>query len=127
DGVPLIETRPLAALIDDLLGRVNVSIANAASGGARPGAAINVGGALIGLGSCRASYEWSPGLTTRSPSCTGATPGVATRLAQAGVPLLHVLNIRRLAVEWGLPFDPIPLPAPGNNAAIYGSGPRNGA
>jgi hypothetical protein len=48
------------------------------------------------------------------------------RLAQAGVPLLHVLNIRRLAVEWGLPFDPVPLPAPGNNSAIYGSVRRSG-
>ncbi|HSV24207.1 MAG TPA: hypothetical protein VLJ17_14415 [Xanthobacteraceae bacterium] len=35
--------------------------------------------------------------------------------------------IRRLAVEGGLPFDPAPLPAPGNNAAIYRSGRRNGA
>ena len=63
----------------------------------------------------------------RPPSCTAGTPGVAMRLAQAGVPLLHVLNIRRLAVEWGLPFDPVPLPASGNNTAIYGSGRRNGA
>ncbi len=127
DGVPVIEARPLAALIDALLGRVNASIADAARGDARPGTVINVGGALIGLGSCRESYEWPPGLATRSPSCTAGTAGVAMRLAQAGVPLLHVLNIRRLAVEWGLPFDPIPLPAPGNNAAIYGSGRRHGA
>ena len=127
DDVPLIEARPLEALIDALLGRVNASIVDAVSGGARPGAIINVGGALIGLGSCRESYELPPGLATRLPSCTAGTPGLAIRLAQAGVPLLHVLNIRRLAVEWGLPFDPVPLPVPGNNAAIYGSVRRNGA
>src|SRR6266852_2402480 len=40
DGVPVIEARPLAALIDALLGRVNTSIADAAG---RPGAVINVG------------------------------------------------------------------------------------
>jgi poly-gamma-glutamate system protein len=127
DGVPLIEARPLAALIDALLGRVNTSIADAKRDETRPGAVINVGGALIGLGSCREAYELPPGLATRSPSCTAGTPGLAMRFAQAGVPLLHVLNIRRLAVEWGLPFDPVPLPVPGNNAAIYGSVRRNGA
>jgi poly-gamma-glutamate system protein len=127
DGVPLIETRPLAALIDALLGQANASIAEATGGETRPGAVINVGGALIGLGSCREAAEFPPGLATRLLSCTAGTPGLAMRLAQAGVPLLHVLNIRRLAVEWGLPFDPVPLPAPGNNAAIYGSVRRNGA
>ena len=127
DEVPVIEARPLAALIDALLGRVNASIADAARGETRPGAVINVGGALIGLGSCREAAELPPGLATRLPSCTAGTPGLAMRLAQAGVPLLHVLNIRRLAVELGLPFDPVPLPVPGNNAAIYGSARRDGA
>jgi poly-gamma-glutamate system protein len=127
DEVPLIDARPLTALIDALLGRVAASIADAAPEETRPGAVINVGGALIGLGSCREAAELPPGLVPRSPSCTSGTPGLAMRLAQAGVPLLHVLNIRRLAVEWGLPFDPVPLPAPGNNAAIYGSVRRNSA
>jgi hypothetical protein len=49
------------------------------------------------------------------------------RLTQDGTPLLDVLNMWRLAVELGLPFHPVPLSAPGNNAAIYGSGRRNGA
>jgi poly-gamma-glutamate system protein len=117
----VIEARPLAALIEALLGRVNESIADAGHGETRPGAVINVGGALIGLGSCRESSELPPGLTTRAPSCTGGTPGVARRLSQDGAPLLHVLNIRGLAVELGLPFASVPLPAPGNNTAIYGS------
>jgi poly-gamma-glutamate system protein len=127
EEVPLIDVRPLTALIDALLGRVAASIAGAAPEEARPGAVMNVGGALIGLGSCREAAELPPGLVPRSPSCTSGTPGLAMRLAQAGVPLVHVLNIRRLAVEWGLPFDPVPLPAPGNNAAIYGSVRRNSA
>ncbi len=82
---------------------------------------FNVGGALIGLGSCRESYEFPPGLTKRPQPCTDGTPGLAMRLAKDGVPVLQVLNIRRLAVEWGLPFDPVPLPTPGNNKVIYGS------
>src|SRR5260370_10381355 len=99
DEVPLIEARPLAALIDALLGRVNASIADAAGGETRAGAGINVGGALIGRGSCRAASELPPGLATRLPSSTVCTPGLAMRLAQARETPLHGLNIPRLAGE----------------------------
>jgi len=116
DGVPIIEARPVAALIDALLMRLN-----AAAGDVRPSAVINVGGALIGLGSCRESYEWPPGLTRKALPCSNGTPGLAMRLAADGLPVLHIINMRRLALEWGLPFDPTPLPIPGNNRAIYGS------
>jgi poly-gamma-glutamate system protein len=116
DGVPIVEVRPVAALIDALLGRIN-----AAAGDTRPGLVINAGGALIGLGSCRESYEWPPGLTRRAPTCSDGSPGLAMRLAADGLPVLHIINMRRLALEWGLPFDPTPLPIPGNNRAIYGS------
>jgi poly-gamma-glutamate system protein len=116
DDVPIVEVRPVAALIDALLARIN-----AAAGDPRPGAVINVGGALIGLGSCRESHEWPPGLTRKAPPCSDGTPGLAMRLAADGLPVLHIINMRRLALEWGLPFDPTPLPIPGNNRAIYGS------
>jgi poly-gamma-glutamate system protein len=116
DGVPIVEARPVAAVIDALLTRIN-----ATAGDARPGAVINVGGALIGLGSCRESHEWPPGLTRKSLPCSDGTPGLAMRFAADGLPVLHIINMRRLALEWGLPFDPTPLPIPGNNRAIYGS------
>jgi poly-gamma-glutamate system protein len=116
DGVPIIEVRPVVALIDALLARIK-----AAAGDKGPGAVINAGGALIGLGSCQESYEWPPGLTRRAPPCSDGTPGLAMRLAADGLPVLHIINMRRLALEWGLPFDPTPLPIPGNNRAVYGS------
>jgi poly-gamma-glutamate system protein len=116
DDVPIVEAGPVAALIDALLARINAAV-----GDARPGAVINVGGALIGLGSCRESYEWPPGLTRKALPCSDGTPGLAMRLAAHGAPILHIINMRRLALEWGLPFDPIPLPIPGNNRAIYGA------
>jgi poly-gamma-glutamate system protein len=117
DDVPIVEERPVAALIDALLARINA----AAGDTMRPGLVINAGGALIGLGSCRESYEWPPGLTRRAPTCSDGTPGLAMRLAADGLPVLHIINMRRLALEMGLPFDPAPLPIPGNNRAIYGS------
>jgi poly-gamma-glutamate system protein len=120
DGVPMVEARPLGALINALLEHIYTAAA-----GERLGVVINVGGALVGTGSCAESYEFPPGLTKQPRSCTGGTPGVAMRLANQGLPVLHLLNMRRLAVEFGLPFDPEPLPTPGDNAAIYGRVLRN--
>lgn len=117
EGVPLIEMRPLVALIDALAARVE-----AALNGQRPGLIINAGGALIGLGSCREAFELQPGLATRPMVCSSGTPGLAIRLAQGKVPILHLLNMRKLALELGLPYDPEPLPTPGENAAVYGTG-----
>ena len=117
EGVPLLDVRPFAALVDRLLEQ----IADATRGEPEPGLVINVGGALVGLGSCRESYESQPGLTTRPIACTSGTPGLALRLLERGRPMLQVLNMKRLALEMGLPFDPNPLPTPGNNPAIYGS------
>ena len=60
-------------------------------------------------------------ITSTSSSGPG-TPGLALRLAgDGGAPILHVINIRRMALEMGLPFDPVPLPRPGLSPAVYGT------
>ncbi len=115
-GVELVEKRPWSALVDELMTRVD----RALPAGAKAAVVVNVGGAIIGLGTCRESYELPPGLT-RAVSCHDGVPGLAFRLAENGTPMLNVINFRRLAVEFGLPFDPVPLPAPGNNPSVYGS------
>ena len=121
-GVQLVELRPFSRLVDVLLDDVRKALGD----GVKPGIVINVGGALIGLGTCREAAELQPGLTKRKIPCTDGTPGLAMRVQEGGVPMLHVLNLKRLAVDLGLPFDPVPLPTPGNNVAVYGSD-RGGA
>ena len=34
-------------------------------------------------------------------------------MAAAGVPVIHLLNVKGLCERYGLPWDPRPLPAPG--------------
>lgn len=114
--VKIVEVRPLNALVDALVAQIED-----VTGGAAPGLVINVGGAVVGLGSCPESYDFPTGLTLRPIYCSRGTPGVAMRLSAQGVPVLHVLNIRRMALDLGLPYDPVPLPSPGNNPAVYGS------
>ena len=115
ENIPLVDARPVSVMIDQLLSKVIQALPQ----GQNASAVINVGGALIGLGTCRESYEMPPGLLPK-PVCHDGTPGLVFRLAEQGVPMLNVLNMRRLAIEYGLPFDPVPLPVPGNNMAIYG-------
>jgi poly-gamma-glutamate system protein len=117
-GVPLVERASFPALIDELLTRIETAV------GGKPSLLVNVGGALIGLGSCRESFTFPPGLTAGTVPCTAGESGLVMRLAAGDLPVLHVLNIKELAIEWGLPFDPIPLPAPGNNPMVYGARPR---
>ena len=114
-GVPVVEAKPVSALMDRL-----VSLILAKSGGQPAPLVINVGGSLVGLGSCRESYEFVPGLSVGPIKCSGGTPGLLMRLVNAESHALHVLNIRRLSLEWGLPFDPTPLPSPGENTRVYG-------
>ena len=39
--------------------------------------------------------------------------GVIQAMAAAGVPVIHLLNIKGLCERYGLPWDPRPLPAAG--------------
>jgi poly-gamma-glutamate system protein len=119
DGVPLVEARPLAAVIDGIVDHVDRGLA-----GAKPRAVINVGGAVIGPGTCNESFTFPPGITTRPLPCSGGgTPGVLMRYLSPEVPAVQILNMMRLSAEFGLPYDPVPLPVPGANVAVYGLPP----
>ena len=113
EDVPLVDQGSLPELVDHLLSHIETT-------GSKIGLVINVGGAIVALGSCPESYIFPPGLSARPTPCTKGTPGLVMRLSYSGIPALHVINLRRLAIEMGIPFDPIPLPQPGFNRAVYG-------
>ena len=87
------------------------------------GVLINAGGSVAALGTCIDGDLLPAGLISKPAPCTDGVPGLIVRMLDAGVPVLHLLNMRSLAAEWNLPYDPIPLPIPGNNKLIYGAGP----
>ena len=45
--------------------------------------------------------------------------GLVERYAARGVPVIHLLNIKRLTADYGLPYDPEVLPAMGASAIYY--------
>jgi poly-gamma-glutamate system protein len=74
-----------------------------------PDVFVNVGGGLTALGRCRAAERLPPGLLP-SGIRGGEDCGVLFRMAESGVPVIHLLNVLGLAREHRLPVDPVPLP-----------------
>lgn len=114
--IPLVREEPLPSLVTSLADQIEH-----ASGGAHEiDLVVNVGGAVVGLGSCRESYEIASGLQPRPSRCSEGTPGLVYLVGTEDVSLFNILNIRHLAAEFGLPYDPTPLPMPGDNPLVYG-------
>lgn len=108
----------LAQDLSDLKRRVMTMIDASAPEGLV--ALINIGGAVLGIGTCLDAYALPSGLITRKLACDRGISGLVQDIAAHDRPVLHLLNIKRLALDWGLPHDPIPLPAIGENRGIYG-------
>jgi hypothetical protein len=44
--------------------------------------------------------------------------GVLFEMVSRGVPVIHLLHIRGLALRFGLPWDPLPFPEPGSTPLV---------
>lgn len=81
---------------------------------------INVGGASANMGDGMHSLDFPPGLVLNPPPIPDSpTRGLIYEYAVRGVPVIHLLNLRQLSLDHGLPFDPVPLPEPGGAAVYY--------
>ncbi|MFH1763161.1 MAG: poly-gamma-glutamate system protein [Gemmatimonadota bacterium] len=87
---------------------------------------VNIGGAEVNLGISPRILNLPPGLVTgQSVGGSGGVDGpillppenergVLFEMASRGVPVVHLLHLRGLALRYGLPWDPLPLPPPGS-------------
>lgn len=75
---------------------------------------INIGGAYANLGTSSRVLELQPGLNRKVPLPPESRRGVIAEMAARGVPVIHLLYIKGLAAKYGLPWDPVPLPQPGD-------------
>ncbi len=81
---------------------------------------VNVGGASPNMGNTNASLEIPSGLVTKSPLETDHPErGLVFEYLDRGVPAIHLLNIRDLALKSGLAIDPVPLPPIGTEDVYY--------
>ena len=72
---------------------------------------VNIGGATPNYGNTNASITYPNGLVINGPRIPDHPErGLIFEYQNLGVPIIHLLNIRDLAVKNGLPIDPVPLP-----------------
>ena len=122
-GVPLILEAGLAASVAR---RMEV-FGCAAPAHCRPAAFVNVGGADANIGTSPTLLSLRPGL--HDPDDVPVPPepqrGALHEMAAAGVPVIHLLDMKGLAGRHGLPWDPMPLPGPGTTRLLRGDAPRS--
>lgn len=71
---------------------------------------INVGGGLASLGATINGMLISPGLSLNLARHNYPIKGVIIKMAERGIPVIHLLEVERIARAYGLPIAPVPLP-----------------
>jgi poly-gamma-glutamate system protein len=118
-GIPLVHD-------PDLRENVARRMAIYSGGGSRRVAAfVNIGGADANLGTSPLVLRVEPGHNTDLALPPPAQRGVLFEMAARGVPVIHLLHIRGLALRYGLPWDPLPLPEPGSGRLQDAAGSRD--
>jgi poly-gamma-glutamate system protein len=74
---------------------------------------INIGGNYADLGTSALVLDLKPGLNKNVSLPAKAERGVLFEMAAQDIPCIHLLFVKGLAMKYGLPWDPIPLPKPG--------------
>ena len=111
-GIPLLNEPDLSRNVDQRL-----RIYFGESSKRRIAAFVNIGGSYADLGTSPLILDLQPGVNgqMRIP-VDERTHGVVFAMAKRHIPVVHLLHIKGLALKYGLPWDPIPLPS------ISGSG-----
>lgn len=119
-GIPLLEEIGLRA---NVMRRMEIY--------GSPKAFVNIGGAEANLGTSPAILDLPPGLLPSRDSVSGLDlpppeeRGVLFEMTAGGVPVIHLLHLRGLALRHGLPWDPVPLPEPGSTPLREGMAERD--
>lgn len=108
-GIPFIYEPDLQK---NVARRMKIYQGHSAAG--RISAFVNIGGNHADLGTSALVLEVKPGLNRNLALPAESQRGVLFELAAQGIPCIHLLFIKGLAMKYGLPWDPIPLPKPGD-------------
>jgi poly-gamma-glutamate system protein len=107
-GLPFLTEPELEANV-----RERLRLFEAAAGGAAIRAFINVGGGYADLGTDSRILKVGPGLAEFREIPAKERRGLIFEMAARGVPVIHLLYVKGLCDRFGLPWDPAPLPEPG--------------
>ena len=115
-GIVLIEESGLERNVRE---RILLYESNAA--GSEIKAFINIGGNWANLGTDSEILRLKPGLASVRQYPEAGRRGMVFEMAGRGIPVIHLLNIRGICERYGLSWDPLPLPAPGQGGFDFAS------
>jgi poly-gamma-glutamate system protein len=67
---------------------------------------INTGGAMANIGTSESILRLKPGLVSSVKIPSEDKQGLIHRVAQHKIPIIHLLFIKGLAIEYGIQWDP---------------------
>ncbi|MDD2207724.1 MAG: poly-gamma-glutamate system protein [Aminobacterium sp.] len=77
---------------------------------------VNIGGASANFGDGDDSVSFPNGLVQDIPSLpNGPRKGLIFYFIDKGIPVIHLLNVKKLAQMNGIPYDPVPFPKIGTS------------
>ncbi len=81
---------------------------------------VNIGGASANYGNTTASITYPNGLIMNGPEIPDHPErGLIFEYQKLGLPVIHLLNVRDLALKNGISIDPIPLPEIGQSRVYF--------
>jgi poly-gamma-glutamate system protein len=84
------------------------------AGGKPIRAYINVGGGTSSVGTRRSKFAFQPGINRRTPPRAALIDSVMARFLDEEVPVIHFLQLNRMAQRYGLPVSPQVTPPVGS-------------
>ena len=114
NGVPLIDEPTLDESITK-----RMEIYDEAAGGASYAAYVNVGGGLASTGSSQVYRLLRPGLARNLATKNFPRRGTLVRMAQRGMPVLHIPSADYFIERYDLSAEPSPLPEVGTGGTFY--------
>jgi len=93
--------------------RMRMKLYDESAAGAPIRAFVNIGGSWANIGTDPSVLKLEPGLAGLASEVPPAGRGVLQEMALRRIPIIHLLHIRGIAQRYGLPWDPSPLPRPG--------------
>ncbi len=76
---------------------------------------INVGGGHASLGFYSSEGNFPTGIVRELDATAMKDRGVMAEMITEGVPVINLLRLRELALEYNLPVSPVPLPKAGQS------------
>jgi poly-gamma-glutamate system protein len=113
-GLPFLDEPELEANV-----ATRLLVYEKAAAGRPVRAFVNIGGSWADIGTNAEVLKLKPGLLRDVFLPPPRERGVLQAMASRRVPVIHLLNVRGLCERYGLPWDPSPLPKPGEGA-LYG-------